>query len=145
MQKERGGRYWTITLPGSFEAKGGMVRLREGSVLFPQGFDFKPYRHIRLTLPAPAPQDEGAELSDTPEAPVVESGTPSGPEISLDAPPGTQGRFFPVEKPAGGSDAPGKSWPTAGQSRRAHSKYAPVMAPANPGVEPARDVPIPNP
>ena len=58
LNNQRGGRYWTIALPGTFEAKEGMVKLRDGNVIFPQGFDFEPYRHIQLTLkpatPAPA-------------------------------------------------------------------------------------------
>lgn len=53
----RGARYWTIALPGTFEAKEGMVKLREGEVIFPQGFDFEPYQNVQLTLtPASTPQ-----------------------------------------------------------------------------------------
>lgn len=50
----RGARYWTIALPGTFEAKEGMVKLREGTVIFPQGFDFDPYKNVQLTLASPA-------------------------------------------------------------------------------------------
>lgn len=53
---QRGGRYWTIALPGSFEAKEGLVKLREGTVIFPQGFDFAPYQNVQLTLTATTPQ-----------------------------------------------------------------------------------------
>jgi conjugal transfer pilus assembly protein TraI len=49
----RGARYWTIALPGTFEAKEGMVKLREGTVIFPQGFDFDPFKNVQLTLTAP--------------------------------------------------------------------------------------------
>ena len=66
----RGGRYWTIAIPGTFEAKEGMVKLREGTVIFPQGFDFDPYRNVQLTLngssgqaaPAPAPKSATAPI-----------------------------------------------------------------------------------
>ena len=55
---QRGGRYWTIALPGTFEAKEGMVKLREGTVIFPQGFDFTPYQNVQLTLTAAAPAQQ---------------------------------------------------------------------------------------
>ena len=54
----RGGRYWTIALPGTFEAKEGMVKLREGTVVFPQGFDFAPYQNVQLTLTAATPSQQ---------------------------------------------------------------------------------------
>ena len=55
---QRGGRYWTIALPGTFEAKEGMVKLREGTVIFPQGFDFTPYQNVQLTLTAATPTQQ---------------------------------------------------------------------------------------
>ncbi len=72
----RGGRYWTIALPGTFEAKEGMVKLKQGEVIFPQGFDFDPYRNVQLTLtqtpaapaPVPAPVPKPAAQSPAPTA-----------------------------------------------------------------------------
>lgn len=55
---QRGGRYWTIALPGTFEAKEGLVKLREGTVIFPQGFDFSPYQNVQLTLTPATPQPQ---------------------------------------------------------------------------------------
>lgn len=60
---QRGGRYWTIALPGTFEAKDGMVKLRDGNVIFPQGFDFDPYRNVQLTLNAASPSAASAASS----------------------------------------------------------------------------------
>ena len=65
---QRGGRYWTIALPGTFEAKDGMVKLRDGNVIFPQGFDFDPYRNVQLTLNAPSPSAASA-ASSAPQQP----------------------------------------------------------------------------
>ena len=50
----RGARYWTITLPVSYEVKEGMVKLRDGEVIFPQGFDFSPFRNVELTQSGPS-------------------------------------------------------------------------------------------
>ncbi len=49
----RGARYWTIVTPGGLEAKEGMVKLREGTVIFPQGYDFDPFKNVTLTLSTP--------------------------------------------------------------------------------------------
>jgi conjugal transfer pilus assembly protein TraI len=43
----RGGRYWTIALPGTLEAKDGMVKIKQGEVIFPQGFDLEPFKNVR--------------------------------------------------------------------------------------------------
>lgn len=54
----KGSRYWTITVPNTLEAKDGMVKLKQGEVIFPQGFDFEPFRNVQLTLtstPNPSP------------------------------------------------------------------------------------------
>src|SRR5574337_2110535 len=45
----------TITIPGSLEVREGMVKLREGEVIFPQGFDFEPFCNVQLILAAPQP------------------------------------------------------------------------------------------
>lgn len=37
------------------EAKEGMVKLRDGAVIFPQGYDFEPFKSVTLTLSAPIP------------------------------------------------------------------------------------------
>lgn len=70
----RGARYWTIALPGTFEAKEGMVKLREGTVIFPQGFDFDPFKNVQLTLTAP-----GAAVN----APAITAPSAAAPTTSL--------------------------------------------------------------
>ena len=63
---KKGGRYWNITLPGTFEAKEGMVKLREGTVIFPQGYDLSAFANVVLILkpnqkkktPSNAPENE---------------------------------------------------------------------------------------
>lgn len=45
-----GGRYWTIALPATLESKEGMVKLRDGPVIFPQGFNFTSFENVQLTL-----------------------------------------------------------------------------------------------
>ena len=47
---KKNGRYWNITLPSTFEVKEGMVKLREGTVIFPQGYDMTPFANIQLIL-----------------------------------------------------------------------------------------------
>lgn len=47
---KNGGRYWTIALPVTMESKEGMVKLRDGPVIFPQGFQFAPFENVQLTL-----------------------------------------------------------------------------------------------
>lgn len=73
----RGARYWTIALPGTFEAKEGMVKLREGAVIFPQGFDFEPYRNVQLTLAAAPTTQQAAKRA--PPAATTRSATASQP------------------------------------------------------------------
>ena len=46
----KGARYWTISLPETFEAKEGMVRMKRGGVIFPDGFDLSPFANVQLTL-----------------------------------------------------------------------------------------------
>lgn len=92
----RGARYWTIALPGTFEAKEGLVKLREGEVIFPQGFDFEPYKNVQLTLtPTTATQATQATQQSAPSASgakqpaKADSPAPSAPsETAKDAPAG---------------------------------------------------------
>lgn len=69
----KGGRYWTITLPVTCDAREGMVKLRQGTAILPSGFDMAPYATIQLTMSAPSamskqsrPQAEGSELQPAP-------------------------------------------------------------------------------
>lgn len=64
----RGARYWTIVTPGGLEAKEGMVKLREGTVIFPQGYDFDPFKNVTLTLSTPtqSTSTKSATSSSTP-------------------------------------------------------------------------------
>lgn len=80
----RGARYWTIVTPGGLEAKEGMVKLREGTVIFPQGYDFDPFKNVTLTLSAPtqtAPikgaMSSSASLQSPPETKVVPRDAPA--------------------------------------------------------------------
>ena len=51
------------------EAKEGLVKLREGEVIFPQGFDFEPYKNVQLTLtPTTATQPTRATQQSAPSA-----------------------------------------------------------------------------
>ncbi len=89
----RGGRYWTIALPGTFEAKEGLVKLREGEVIFPQGFDFEPYQNIQLTLsPAGAavankagPESQAPKETSVPGA--AQAANQTGRGETQDSPP----------------------------------------------------------
>ncbi|WP_126448147.1 MobH family relaxase [Sulfuricystis multivorans] len=89
---ESGSRYWTIALPGTFEAKEGMVKLREGEVIFPRGFDFEPYKNIQLALSptstVQANQQAAPAANGTTQASIAHASalnTPSG----MDVPAGT--------------------------------------------------------
>lgn len=60
----RGGRYWTITTPVTYEAKDGMVKLRQGTTLLPSGFDMAPYATVQLIMgatSAPAQEHTSAQ------------------------------------------------------------------------------------
>jgi conjugal transfer pilus assembly protein TraI len=46
---KQGERYWTIIIPMTGEVLDGCVKLREGNVIFPRGFDFTPFEQIKLT------------------------------------------------------------------------------------------------
>jgi hypothetical protein len=150
LQKDvRGGRYWTITLPGSFEVKEGMVRLREGQILFPQGFDFEPYRHIRLTLPALVEQGGGAKSTDAPGGvSAAAPGPPAAPfcqEMPADVPVGTQGRFFVAESEVPPVEPPGrrkKSVSAADEPFR--SRRRPATVPDDPASPSEGDLKAPN-
>ena len=87
----RGARYWTIALPGTFEAKEGLVKLREGEVIFPQGFDFEPYKNVQLTLtPTTATQATRATQQSAPSASGAKQPAKAdspAPKQELDAPP----------------------------------------------------------
>lgn len=159
----RGGRYWTIALPGTFEAKEGLVKLRQGEVIFPQGFDFEPFKNVQLTLtsaPAAAP---GTKVSEKPEqatrpaaaVPAQEApAAPSrprpkpkpAPKQELDAPPLEEGPplidevppdFQSDEPPHYGSDEPppvGSELPPQGEgSRREKKRHRPSPAASDSG------------
>lgn len=125
---QRGGRYWTIALPGTFEAKEGMVKLREGTVIFPQGFDFAPYQNVQLTLTAASPTSPATgreaspgEKQKQPHAPQHQAaGSPSAKEQTPK--PATQG-------------APKSSVPDTGaqSSNTAAGKQQPAQSEQNTG------------
>lgn len=58
------GRYWTIAVPGTMEAKDGLLKLKDGSIIFPRGFDFEPFKSIQLAF------DESTKPAPRPEAPA---------------------------------------------------------------------------
>lgn len=76
-----GGKYWTITLPGTAELVETAVKLKHHDLILPSGFDFAALAKVTLTLeagaapaapivPATAEKPEGREASR--EEPVVE-------------------------------------------------------------------------
>lgn len=67
---QRGGRYWTIALPGTLEAKEGMVKLKEGNVVFPQGFDLTPFQNIQLTLSSAPAGPRAPQQNQSPQSSV---------------------------------------------------------------------------
>ena len=104
----RGARYWTIVTPGGLEAKEGMVKLREGTVIFPQGYDFDPYKSVTLTLSAAtqtAPTKGAAPAPTTMQSPpepkpAPKEATPAPKEAT---PPESK---IPPKEPAVLSPAP---------------------------------------
>lgn len=109
----RGARYWTIAVPGTFEAKEGMVKLREGTVIFPQGFDFEPFKNVTLTLNAPPPVT-ATKASPQTIAPAREDGKPSDqtrPAEKKSRPEQTVVKETPA--PIGGADEVQKEAPPA--------------------------------
>ena len=65
----KGARYWTISLPETFEAKEGMVRMKRGGVIFPDGFDLSPFANVQLTL----------EIQSTQPIPLVNATNQTAP------------------------------------------------------------------
>ena len=110
----RGARYWTIVTPGGLEAKEGMVKLREGTVIFPQGYDFDPFKNVTLTLSAPtqtAPSkgamSSSASLQSPPETKVVPRDAPA---------PTPKGAPQPAPKIPSAEPAPVPAAPSTKQS-----------------------------
>ena len=103
----RGARYWVIALPGTFEAKEGMVKLREGEVIFPQGFDFEPYQNVQLTLtPASAAQQTTPSASSVKQAPKTDVQTTNPPSESVKDAPAKPAKPKPRPAPKQEQDAP---------------------------------------
>lgn len=95
---QRGGRYWTIALPGTFEAKEGLVKLREGTVIFPQGFDFTPYQNVQLTLTPAVPTQQPTREANAGAKPKQVPTEPQSGESSP-APAAQQTAAKPAGKP----------------------------------------------
>ena len=51
----KGERYWMINVPETFEAREGMVKIKKGSVVFPDGFDLSSFNSISLTISGAMP------------------------------------------------------------------------------------------
>lgn len=68
------GRYWTITVPITCEARDGMVKLRQGTTILPTGFDMAPFASVQLILkPAPNPSPAAQKQASTPAGVAVAS------------------------------------------------------------------------
>lgn len=98
--------YWSIALPGSFDVKDGMVKLKNGKVIFPQGYDFEPFQGIELIL-------DTSKIKKV-EQPVIndEAGSSSQNNQTQNRPATPP----PSDATVGSIDSPGneKSQPTAG-------------------------------
>ena len=73
----KGGRYWSITLPGSMEARDGLVKLKQGSVIFPNGYDLTPYQSVQLILVAPPPKPAAAASQPVATSPAPAAAVPA--------------------------------------------------------------------
>lgn len=103
----RGARYWTIALPGTFEAKEGMVKLREGEVIFPQGFDFEPYQNVQLTLtPASTAQQTAPSASSAKQGPKTDAQAPNQPSEAVKDVPARPAKPKPRPAPKQEPEAP---------------------------------------
>lgn len=91
-------RYWSITLPNTLELKEGMVKLRDGWIIFPDGYDLTPYQSVRLTLTIDGqadgarrsgPAKQPATVASVPPSPLADqvSGQPSQPPPAATPPP----------------------------------------------------------
>lgn len=95
-----GGRYWTITMPSTCEAKEGLVKLREGAVIFPQGYDFGPYQNVQLTFSVQANAESKAPPQS--ESPQVAAEAGPVPEPPPGADPGVRVRGAEKSSSSGG-------------------------------------------
>jgi conjugal transfer pilus assembly protein TraI len=86
LQLNRGDeKYWSITLPGTFEVKEGFVKLADKATLFPPGYDMKQFDGISLCvevkrrkpaspLPSSCSREEETPQSETPQPEASQPG-----------------------------------------------------------------------
>lgn len=131
----RGARYWTIVTPGGLEAKEGMVKLRDGAVIFPQGYDFEPFKSVTLTLSAPipvAPIKSVSPAASVPQPPIPEvksapcEATPSDPKT-----PAAE----PVAPPAAPPEKRSESQPGAPRINELNAADSSQAGAAKPSVQ----------